>query len=279
MLKTLAKVHFAALLLIAFASASPLKAEEGDAARLFEAMRMADIISVMHQEGLAYGRDLGESWMPGQVGPGWEAEVASIYNEDNMISVMRDVFVDRLEGSDLEDLITFFASPTGETIIGLETSARQAFLDETLEEAAIDRLISREEAGYPRVDQIKAFVDANDYVERNVIGALNANYAFYEGLIQAIGSSADQSPGEVLSNVWSQEEEIRTNTREWLYAYLFMSYNPLEDAQLEAYQALLQTEAGKAATSAMFAGYDMMYVNISRELGFALGQRLQQQDL
>ncbi|MEM8977949.1 MAG: DUF2059 domain-containing protein [Pseudomonadota bacterium] len=266
------------MLFLLMANTTVATAQPTQAGRLFDTMRMADIIKIMHLEGLIYGKDLDTDWLSGQGGASWERTVGLIYHEETMIETMRRIFEANLKDVDVEPLITFFETPTGQTVLGLESSAREAFLDETLEDFAKERFTSMEQSGDPRVDQVKALVSDNDYVDRNVVGALNANYAFFEGLVSTLGSRAGQAR-DMLSNVWAQEPEIRESTTEWLHAYLYMSYQPLDEDQLKAYNDILLTDAGRAATTAMFEGYDSMYVEISRALGRELGLRLSQVDL
>ena len=270
---------FATVLMTLLTLAPAATAQQSAAARLFDTLRMADIIEVMHKEGLTYGHDLGEEWIPERTGPGWDAEVARVYDQDQMLETMKSVFAKTLGETDTTALEAFFVSDTGQTILTLESSARAAFLDTTLEEAAKERLAVLEKDGDGRLKQVKDFVEANDYVERNVVGAMNSNLAFYEGLFSVGGRLGNRMPDELLEDVWAQEPQIRESTTEWLLAYLTMSYQPLTDAQLEAYRDLLLTDEGKAMTYAMFEGFDVMYVDISRNLGKVLGQYVNQVDL
>ncbi|MCF6443414.1 hypothetical protein [Nereida sp. MMG025] len=251
---------------------APVAAQAATAQALLDALRLDDMVALMQREGLDYGADLGTEMMPGRDTAEWEREVARVYDLDVMVDGMSAAFLREMEGVDVTPLEAFFTSDLGTEIVTLEYTAREAFLDESVEEAAIARVVTMEEAGDARLEQVKDFVAANDYIETNVVGALNANYAFYIGMIDGGGINMGLTDDQVLSMVWEQEPEIRENTTEWLYSYLYMAYQPLEDAELAEYQALLQTDAGRAMNRALFAGFDQMYVAISRQLGISVSR-------
>ena len=88
-----------------------------------------------------------------------------------------------------------------------------------------------------------------------------------------------QSLKDILADVWGQEEEIRTDTREWVFAFSLMAYQPLSDAELRAYVDLSATQAGRALNQALFDGFDRMYADIAYGLGLAAAQALEGEDL
>ena len=128
-----------------------------------------------------------------------------------------------------------------------------------------------------RLGLVTDFVQANDLVEANVTGALNASFQFYAGLVD--GGALEMSEREILDEVWSQEPETRADSREWLYAYLLMAYEPLPEGDLEAYVDLSSSPEGKAMNRALFAGFNTMYDNISYALGLAAAKQMQAQEL
>ena len=91
---------------------------------------------------------------------------------------------------------------------------------------------------------MRTFIETNNLIETNVAGALNTNYAFYMGLMdgQAFGGALTEE--QVLSDVWSQEAEIRSNTTEWLYAFLWMAYQPPEPYAAEGGPPVLVAAEG-----------------------------------
>ena len=84
---------------------------------------------------------------------------------------------------------------------------------------------------------------------------------------------------EILSEVWAQEEDTRSDTREWLYAFLLVAYRPLSDAVLDEYVALSASPEGRAMNRALFAGFNAMYDEISYGLGLAAAQQMLGEEL
>ena len=259
----------------------PATAAGGDFAALEKALQLDEIFAVMREEGIAYGEEVAADLFPGPAGATWDREVSRIYDTGRVLPVFRDRFEARLEdaGADVPAMIDFFSSDLGRKVTTLELSARRALLDDAVEEASrltYDKLRMESDPLLLRVD---AFVEANDLVEANVTGAMNANLAFYGGLGDAGVLGPEVSEAEILSRVWAQEPDIRNETEEWIYSYLVMAYAPLSQAELDAYTDFSRTEAGRALNTALFAGFDEVFVDVSRQLGRAAGTELTGQDL
>jgi hypothetical protein len=120
-------------------------------------------------------------------------------------------------------------------------------------------------------------VEANDLVEANVAGALNASFHFYRGLVE--GGAFSMSESDILNEVWGQEEDTRQDTREWLYGFLLLAYRKMADPALETYIDLSASEQGRRLNIALFAGFNRMYDEISYALGLAAAREMQGQDL
>lgn len=255
--------------------AAPVRAEPVE--DLLSALRMDEMLEVMREEGVAYGAELAQDMLPGGDSARWQALLTQIYDTDKMRTVVRNGFDDTLKGRDLTQVTTFFDTDLGQSITALELSARRAMADDSVEEAARETYRSLQGEETPRVAQITRFIEANDLLEANVAGALNASFRFFSGLVDGGGLAMSES--EILTDVWSQEEETREDTQEWLYAFLLLAYQPLEDDELEAYIDLSTSEQGRALNRALFAGFNTMYDDISYALGLAAAQMMQQQDL
>ncbi|WP_099824081.1 DUF2059 domain-containing protein [Oceaniglobus indicus] len=248
-------------------------------ARLYDALGMQDVIAIMQQEGLAYGEDLRAEMFPGRGGAAWNTMVARLYDVEAMDELVSSRFAVLMEGTDTAPLIEFFESELGARIIRLEISARRALVDPDVEATAQAALDDMRQAGDPRLDILDDFVDANDLIEANVVGAMNSNYAFYSGLLDGDAFNGDMTEADVLADVWGQEPTIRADTIEWVYGYLTLAYQPLSDADVEAYTALARTTEGQAMNQAIFGAFDAMYVTISRALGQGAAQFISGEDL
>ncbi len=242
---------------------------------LFEAIGTPEMIAIMRVEGLEQADELQSSMFPRR--GGWKAVASSIYDTDNMANSFRKEFDATLVKFDIEPLLAFFASDLGTRIIGLEISAREALLDDDVEAAADEAFAALTDNDPGRVALLEEFVLTNDLVELNVMGAMNASLAFYTGLSD--GGGFQMSEEEILREVWSQEPDVRADTEGWLYSYAALAYQPLPDADLETYTALSKTSAGRALNRALFAGFEVVFNEISFSLGRAATQFVQGDDI
>ncbi|WP_293450415.1 DUF2059 domain-containing protein [Planktotalea sp.] len=245
--------------------------------RLLTTLGMERMVTLMQQEGRAYGVELGDEMLPGGNSDSWAALVARIYDTDAMQTSVRRGFGAALEGVDLTPLEQFFATPEGRTIVNLELSAREAMMDSAIEEAAKEQARAYEMARDDAFVLVDEFVKAGDLLEANVVGALNSNIQFYRGLVD--GGAFELTEDEILTDVWAQEDETRSETRDWLYGFLIMAYAPLELGQLETYTLLTETKEGAALTAALFEGFDSMYSDISYALGLAAARAMKAEEI
>ena len=58
-----------------------------------------------------------------------------------------------------------------------------------------------------------------------------------------------------------------------------MAYQPLSDADLTAYIDFSATAEGRMLNAALFASFDVLFVAVSEELGFAAARFAQGEDL
>lgn len=248
--------------------------------RIVAAMQIGAMLDVMHDEGLAYGEDLATDMLGGQ-SDRWTAIIAQIYDREALQAAFTERFAAELAArpDDLAGIADFFASDDGQRIVTLEIEARRAMLDEAVEDAASVLMQDMVADKDPRLEMLQAFVAAGDLVEQNVVGALNANYAFFQGMADAGGPAAQMTEDEMLADVWGREAEVRSSTQEWLYSYFALAYQPLDDADLAAYTAFWETPAGKHANAAMFVAFDQVFSGISRGLGQAAARQMQGDDI
>ena len=246
---------------------------------LYDALLMGDVISIMQSEGIAYGEDLRSEMFPGRGGAAWPALVARLYDDEAMHDVVFEQFDTLLGDVPLNPLLDFFQSDRGARIVRLELEARRAMMDKDVEEAAQQRMDEMRQAADPRLEVLEDFVDANELVDSNVVGAMNSNYAFYVGLMDGGAFAQDMTEDSILSDVWSQEPEIRADTIDWVYSYLALAYQPISDDDIAVYTALSKTDEGRALNRAIFGAFDTMYTTISMALGQGAAQFMVGEDL
>lgn len=251
-----------------------LRADE-DKEALMQALRMGDTIAVLRNEGLAYGETLGNDMLPGGADRAWMAIVDRIYDAQRLETLVRQTFSESFR-AEAAALTAFFGSPDGAQIIEAELSARRAFIDDAVEDAA-EQAWRDTAPDDPRLARIESYIEVNDLLESNVSGALNSNFMFYRGLSE--GGALDMSEAEMLDDVWSQEDEIRRDTEVWLNSYLLLAYSGLSDATLDAYIAISETPQGQALNRALFDAFNRMNDEISYALGLAIADRMRGQDL
>ena len=248
---------------------------------LVAAMRIGELAQVLQAEGEAYGMQLKDEMFPDRSGSDWSAMVTRIYQADGLTEEFtRSLSAELADKPEVAAKAqAFFASPTGRKIIGLEIEARRAMLDDAAEEAAKEAFGAMEAKGAPRVDALRRFVAANDLVEMNVMGALNANLAFYKGMSQGGAFTEGMTESDMLAEVWAQEDQVRQETEDWLWPYLALAYQPLSDEEMQAYQVFSEAPEGRALNAALFAAFDASFVRISGELGRAVALMVQGQDI
>jgi hypothetical protein len=259
---------------------APISSDLAALDTFLEVLAVKDLIDVMHQEGIKSADGMDADMLGGSGGQGWSATIAGIYDPAKMYST----FKGRLQSELAQDKISvekanaFFGSDLGQKVIKLEIEARRALLNEAAEAAAEAGYYGMVEKNEPRVAQIKRFAEANDLIESNVMGAMNGNLAFFRGLA-AGGATQGLSESDMLAEVWSGEAEARTQAEVWLYPFLALAYEPLSDAELDAYIAFSQSPAGARINAALFAAFDTLFVDISEKLGKAAAAEMTGQDI
>ncbi len=261
---------------------SPLWAQSVDEAAvdaLLDALGMPQMVEIMREEGLSYGDTLAVEMLPSGPTDQWRMAVSAVYDTQMMYEEVRGAFAEAVAGDDIDAMLAFFTSQPGEKIVGLELSARRAYLDEAVEMASKENAAIAMMDETPRFLMVQEFIDVNDLIEANVVGSLNSSYAFYTGLIDGGAMPAGVTGETALQDVWAQEPEVRKDTTEWVYSFLLMAYQPLSDAELEAYIEFSRTDAGQDMTDALFAAFDGMFEDISRGLGLASARFMISQEL
>jgi hypothetical protein len=268
---------------VAGARVVPAQAVQADPAvtALGVALQIARLMEVLAAEGRAYGADLQRELFPDGGGPRWDAAVARIHDPARMGALFLDHMAQGYAARPgmAAAARAFFAADPGARFVALELAAREALLDPAAKEAAERAHEAMKAAGDPRLDLIARFVAANDLIESNVVGGMNANLAFYRGMIDGGLDDPALDEGAMMADLWGQEDQVRADTEAWLFPYLALAYAPASDADLEAYIAFSLTPEGRALNTVLFAAFDALFVRLSYELGVAAALFLQGQDL
>ena len=246
---------------------------------LIAALHMSELVAVMHDEGLDYGKQLENDLFPGAGGRRWDATVETIYDPGRMEARIARDLAGRIDARQLGPVLAFLTSDLGRRVVGDEIAARRAMLDQEVKDA-MRAEVGRMAAGRdPRLVAVRRFAAENALIDSNVAGAMNANYAFYLGLKQGGAPGFDLPRERILRDVARQEDDIRAETVAWLVPFLVRAYKPLSDAEFARYEAFTRSAAGRALNQALFATFDGLFGDISRRLGLAAAQVLSGQDL
>lgn len=244
---------------------------------LANVLRLEEVASILHDEGLAYGENLDASILDGKGGHYFHERVAELYDKDQIKTDLNTALNAQLDPVEIKQVISFFETDMGQRILSLENSARIAMADQAIEEAARDSFTSQLGRDDIRLSEVERFVEANDLVNRNVNSAMEANFHFYRGL--ANGGGTGMSAHDMRAQVLADEHELRADTTSWLYGFLLMAYKPLKIEELRSYSDFSETPTGQALNRALFSGFDQIYNTISYELGIIVAQAMKGQDI
>ena len=251
--------------------------QESDVNRLIELLAFSETIDIMRDEGLRHGAQLADDMLPGADAENWQATVSRIYDAQKMLRLISQDFRAELSGRDLGPMLAFFEGDDGREIVALELAARRAFLDPETEAGAVAQFEKLKGDDAAIIEDVETIMTDSDLVEFNVMGTLNSSLMFYRGLSE--GGAYEVSESEILADVWSQEEETRRSSREWLAAFLTMAYEPLAPEKLDAYSAFYRTPAGRELNRAIFAAFDQMYEELSYLMGLAVAEHMTSEPL
>lgn len=249
--------------------------------QLIQTMQIDDMLGIMRQEGLDYGDTLDDDMFGGSAGAGWSQAVGRIYDAETLRQRIESAMLREYaqDPSGLADTEAFFGSALGQKILALEVEARRTLLDKAAKDAAELRAQMMTDDNDPRMDLLQRFADANDLLDMNVAGAMTSNLAFYKGLAAEGAFDKELTEDQMLSDVWSQELDVRKESEKWLFSFLSLAYAPLSDPELEAYIAFSETPAGQRVNAVLFAAFDEAFRQISFDLGRAAAKQMQGSDI
>jgi hypothetical protein len=263
---------------VALVSALPLAAaaevDEAQLGALMEVMLFDEVVSVLAQEG----QDMAEDFSEGGFGvpkPAWKDMLGRLYDPAAMSKAFHDEMAEALEGCDLPEMVAFFSTDLGGRIARLELETRKAMSDEAAQ-AAAGQAWAELDPDTVRARLIEDYVEVNDLVEMNVVGAMNSDIAYYRGLWSE-GFEAEEglTDGDLLNEIWASEPEVRADVSEWVYGFSTLAYEPLSDDEFEAYIDFARTDAGQQLNTALFASFDAVYEHLSRGLGAGTAMLMQ----
>ncbi|MFV0336585.1 MAG: hypothetical protein ACK5JR_21265 [Tropicimonas sp.] len=238
-------------------------------APLMEALGAGPLLEIVREEGLANGEKLGREMFAGAEAERWAHAVSRIYDIDRMAEILLDGLATDIDPDHLDPLLEFFGSALGRRIVALEIAARRALLEPEVKAASGDYLMRLRAEGGERLALLEQFADRNDLVDANVSAALNANLAFFSGLRGEDAPGLRWGEGEVLRDIWQQEEAIRDEIAQWVMTYLSMAFQPLSNDELKTYIAFTGTAAGRGFNTGLFVSFNALFQWTSNQMGQA----------
>lgn len=248
---------------------------------LTDALQIGEVVMVLRDEGMVNGDALAADLPGGPQDPQWKLALNRIYDVDAMNRAFATAIAAELadDAETVAAATAFFTTPLGEKALRLEVDARRALADPAVETAARAAYQALDKDNPGRRALIDRFVVVNDLIESNVMGSLNSNLAFFRGLGAEGGETFGMSEADMLAEVWKGEPKAREETVGWLFPFLTLAYQPLSDAELQAYIDFSETPAGKKVNAAMFAAFDQMFNTISEDLGRTVARQMKGQDI
>ena len=233
--------------------------------RLFDAMGIPALIAAFAEEGVQSIPSLDASFLGGQGGDVFAETAQRLYDPARIEAELRASFKDLVDPQDARQAEVFFASKQGMDIVALEVEARQAMVDDTLEDA-VKAASSEASAGVLRL------ISVRDLVEVNTDIAMAARHAFYEGLVSA-------APGTQAPDIEGQRGIVAEDTRAWITGYYMLVASALDESDLDTYAAFWETDVGQGVDAALSEAFEKSYVTLSFGLGQIVGRLLPQNDL
>lgn len=250
---------------------------------LSDAYLLPELFEVMAEEGRLAAEE--DPAVPEDAAgrAGWERMIANIYNADRMHREFLTTLQEALDAEVRASALAFAQSDVGRKVLKLEVSARRALLSDAIDATAREALEQARNApeGSAQGRALAAVRDriaANDLIELNVSLGLNTSLAYYNGMAEA-GWMAGMAGADLLALVWAQEDAIREDVTDWAESYFLMAYQPLTDTEMAEYMTHAASPEGDAFNRAMFRAFDKVFVDISRRVGAAIAQLMQQDTL
>lgn len=239
--------------------------------RYFAALKMDDVFDILREEGVKAGLEIADEEEGISASPAWTARIKSIYAVDKMDAAFRHALSTSADLASSEEAVAFFESQFGQRVVEIELDARRALSDESVEDAVREQAEVMKEENPKRLELYDEFIRVNGLIDSNVMGALNANLAFYQGLgTNPLFGAMDES--SMLAQVYEQEPEIRKDMEDWTINFSVLAYDLLTVEEVQDYIDISETRAGQILNTALFAGFDRVFELQSFELGRAMAE-------
>ncbi|MEO0668177.1 MAG: DUF2059 domain-containing protein [Pseudomonadota bacterium] len=233
--------------------------------QLFNAMGIPGLIAAFAEDGRETIGDINSGFLGGQGGDVFTETAQRLYDPARMEAELRASFRQLVDPADARQAVVFFDSAQGQRIVALEVQARQAMVDDALEDAA---KAASTDAG----DDVLRLISVRDLVEVNTDIAMAARTAFYDGFLAA-------APSTDAPDIEGQRGTVAEDTRTWITGYYMLVASAMEDDDLDTYTAFWETDVAQRVDAALSDAFEQSYVSLSYGMGQIVGRLMPQNDL
>lgn len=259
------------LVCFAFVTLAPRAKADGASDHVLDLARMNDLIEMMREEGIRNSLGSVDQLLPPGNAGEWHQKVARIYDGERMGEAVRSRFSEAVAGQDLSRIETFLTSELGKKMLENELRARRLLTsDKVYEQAALGAYEQKRRNPDQRLELMRQMVEGNDLVEQNLVGSLNANLAFLEGLAVSEGDLPNEEM--LMAHIIGESEKIREQTEDWIYAFVIYAYQDFSDDEIRQYLAVMRTPENRLYVNAMMSAFNRMRRDLSYALGVAAGE-------
>lgn len=243
---------------------------------LYGALRLNDIVDIIHQEGVEQIDVYAENYIPPRSASQFAQQAQSIFDRKEIKSALLDGLT-KLEPNQMAQALDYFTSAQGVFFAGLETTARAAISDDAVEEQAKEMVAQAQRNDPSRIALLEQSIETLQMVDYNIQAAQESQYSFLSELAQA--DVIDFSQGEILALIAEDQSALTDMVQEWLLAFTYMAYSPATDDELLGYIAFQTSEAGQALNESLFDAFRVMDVTQSRKMGRLVASFMAAQEL
>jgi hypothetical protein len=271
------KIISIAFWIVSVFGASLSVAQSPSASELYDALHMDILVDVIVSEGRDQVRDAAEIYLTGRAAETYVTENVALYDPDEIRQHLIDGLSSGLSADDLAVAVAFFKTETGAYAAKLEASARQAISDQGVEDHAKAMASDAVARGVERIDILETAIADMDLVEMNLAGAMTAQYQFLMPLSDVKDLGLDQAA--VLTMIQEGQDALSQSILEWLVAFLYMAYAPLDDEQLSTYLTYQTSPNGASLNKVLFDVFNAIDRDMSAAMGVSLAQSLQSKEI
>ncbi len=271
------KIISIAFWIVSVFGATASVAQSPSASELYDALHMDILVDVIVSEGRDQVRDAAEIYLTGRAAETYVTENVALYDPDEIKRHLIDGLSSGLSADDLAVAVAFFKTETGAYAAKLEASARQAISDQGVEDHAKAMASDAVARGVERIDILETAIADMDLVEMNLAGAMTAQYQFLMPLSDVKDLGLDQAA--VLTMIQEGQDALSQSILEWLVAFLYMAYAPLDDEQLSTYLTYQTSPNGASLNKVLFDVFNAIDRDMSAAMGVSLAQSLQSKEI